>query len=89
MIEIIQHAGADMQESDGVVECLIRRLQREFAKNMDDDLNVKKAFDELVRTLSRLTRLARMNKVTTKDAQRIIDTLKNIDRVVQVFQLHP
>ena len=89
MIEIIQHAGAGVQESDGVVEGLIRRLQREFAKNMDDDLNVKKAFDELVRTLSRLTRLARMNKVTTKDAQRIIDTLKNIDRVVQVFQLHP
>ena len=89
MIEIIQHAGADVQESDGAVEGLIRRLQREFAKNMDDDLNVKKAFDELVRTLSRLTRLARMNKVTSKDAQRIIDTLKNINRVVQVFQLHP
>jgi len=89
MIEIIQHAGADVQESDGAVEGLIRRLQREFAKNMDDDLNVKKAFEELVRTLSRLTRLARMNKVTSKDAQRIIDTLKNINRVVQVFQLHP
>jgi len=89
MIEIIQHADAGVRESDGAVMELIRRLQRKFEKNMDNDLNVKTAFEELVRTLSRLARLARMNKVTSKDAQRIIDTLKRIDRVLQVFNLTP
>ncbi|RZN40181.1 MAG: hypothetical protein EFT35_03175 [Methanophagales archaeon ANME-1-THS] len=87
MIAIIQHAGATVRESDGTVEELVGRLKHDFEKNMDDDLKVKKAFDELVHTLARLTRLARMDKVSSTDAQRIIKTLETIDRVVQVFQL--
>jgi cysteinyl-tRNA synthetase len=86
MITIIQHAGTDVQASDSAVKDLIMRLQLDFEKNMDDDLNLELAFDELFRTLSRLTSLVRMNKVIPKDARRIIEALKSIDRVLQVFQ---
>ena len=87
MIDSIHHAGAGVQESDGAVKELSERLKHDFEKNMDNDLQVKEAFDELFRTLVRLTRLTKKKKVTSGDAQHIITTLKNIDSVLQVFPI--
>ena len=87
MIAIIHHAGAGVQASDGAVKELSERLKRDFEKKMDNDLQVKEAFDELFRTLLILTRLAKKKKVTSEDAQHIITTLKSIDHVLQVFPI--
>jgi cysteinyl-tRNA synthetase len=87
MIDSIHHAGAGVQASDGAVKELSERLKHDFEKKMDNDLQVKEAFDELFRTLLILTRLAGKKKVTSEDAQHIITTLKSIDRVLQVFPI--
>lgn len=84
-IDIIRHAGKGVQKSDNAVQELIGRLKPGFEKNMDNDLNVKHAFDELVRTLLALGKLAGKNRVAPEDAERIIAALKDIDSVLQVF----
>lgn len=82
-IDIIRNAGKGVQKSDNRVEELIGRLKPGFEKNMDNDLNVKQAFDEVARTLMKLGK----NRVAPDDAERIIAALKDIDSVLQVFKL--
>lgn len=87
MLDSIHHAGAGVRKSDGAVKELSERVKHDFEKNVDNDLQVKEAFDELFRTLVRLTRLTKKKKVTSEDAQHIITTFKNIDSVLQVFPI--
>jgi len=87
MIDSIQDADAGVQKSDDAVKELIEHLKQDFEKNMDDDLNVKQAFDDMLSALIQLTELAKLNRVTSEDAKRIITTLKSIDSVLQVFKL--
>ncbi len=87
MIDSIQDAGAGVQKSDDAVKELIEHLKQDFEKNMDDDLNVKQAFDGMLSALLQLTELAKLNRVTSEDTKRIIATLKSIDSVLQVFKL--
>ncbi len=87
MIDCLHHTGAGVERSADSVTELILRLQLDFTRNMDDDLNVKPAFDELFHTLTRLTRLAKQKKITAEDAESIIATLDGINSVLQVFNL--
>lgn len=87
MIDTIRHAGIDVQRSDKKVEGLIERLKIDFEKNMDNDLDVRHAFDDLSRTLTHLTRIAEKKGITSEDALRIIAQLERIDSVLQVFRL--
>ncbi|KCZ71417.1 cysteinyl-tRNA synthetase [Candidatus Methanoperedens nitroreducens] len=85
MINTIRNLGTGMHKTDNAVNELIMRLKRDFEKNMDNDLNVKPAFDSMLNTLSGLTELAEKSRVTPGDAERITAVLKSIDRVLQVF----
>ncbi|MBE0521090.1 MAG: class I tRNA ligase family protein [Candidatus Methanoperedenaceae archaeon] len=78
---------ADAQESDDSVEVLTEGLKTGFEKNMDNNLDVKQAFNDIAGTLSRLSRLAGNNGITSKDAGRIMEVLTGIDHVLRVFEL--
>lgn len=58
-----------------------RQLQSAFTGNMDDDLNVKAAFDALQRVLCRI-RAAELNP---GQARNILETLRKLDDVLQVI----
>lgn len=80
-------AGADGSESDVSVDRLVEHLKLDFEQSMDDDLNVKQAFDGMLATLLKLGRLAAKEKVTLEDAKRFMDVLAEIDEVMQVLRV--
>jgi cysteinyl-tRNA synthetase len=85
MIGMIQRSNTDKQKSIEKVVKLIPRLKLDFEKNMDNDLDVKNAFDGLFKTLSILAEYSRKNLITQNDKDTIIAILRNIDDVFQVF----
>jgi hypothetical protein len=52
---------------------------------MNNDLQVRSAFDALYETTSQLTALARNGKISKEDADQTTKTLKKIDEVLQVI----
>lgn len=85
MIDAFRHVKG-LQKSCDEVKGLIEHLKLDFEKNMDNDLDVKKAFDGVFDNLTQLAGLLRENRVSTEDAGRIIDTLISMDNVLQVFK---
>jgi cysteinyl-tRNA synthetase len=60
---------------------LIRRLVTCFENHMNDDLNVRKAFDEVHAVVARLVRLKAAGKIGPEDSRRIEKALARIDSV--------
>jgi cysteinyl-tRNA synthetase len=56
-----------------------------FELNMDNDLDVKAAFNKLYESLSKLHKLLVQRKLSAKDAKAAIDGLHRIDSVLQVI----
>lgn len=83
MIDTIKIAN-DTHSSDNRTETLAGRLQAAFEENMDNDLDVKKAFDSILSTLSQLPGEKGVEK---EHAQEIITVLTGIDSVLHVFGL--
>lgn len=81
----IERSTKTTNESDPKVSQLIAKLKHDFESNMNNDLQVKSAFDALFETTSRLAVLARKGKVNKKDADQAVKTLKSIDNVLQVI----
>ena len=61
-------------------DTLQRRIKKMFMKNMNDDLNVKDAFDDLFGIISNLE----VNKLKPQTASGIMTILREIDEVFQV-----
>jgi hypothetical protein len=59
----------------------------DFEKNMNNDLDVKQAFDGLFKILSIISKYSRKNLITRTDKDTIMATLRKIDSVFQVFGL--
>jgi cysteinyl-tRNA synthetase len=85
MIALIKKAGIDV--STGRAAELIEWLEQDFRKNMDDDLDVKHAFDDLSAILKKKTVLADRKQVSQQETKRIITVLTDIDKVLQIFKL--
>jgi cysteinyl-tRNA synthetase len=56
-----------------------------FERNMNDDLNVKAAFDELYRTVLRLRDLMKQGQLSAKEATTAMGGLRAVDGVLQVI----
>jgi cysteinyl-tRNA synthetase len=56
-----------------------------FQSNMDEDLNVKTAFDKLFQTVLQLHRLLKQGKLSAKDAEAALSGLHRVDCVLQVI----
>ena len=85
MVDKIQSSKTTVGSSDKKTKNLIAKLKYVFEENMNDDLHVKKAFDALFRTVSRLSSLAEKGKVSIGDTEEIMADLKSIDQVLQVI----
>lgn len=76
----------DHETSDKIKE-LTHHLKLDFETNMDNDLDVKNAFDGLYKTLSIILKYSKKNVMTQNNKDTIIDTLTSIDDVFKVFGL--
>ena len=56
-------------------------LKRIFVKHMDNDLNVKDAFDELCRAVNKI----KADELATVEASEILESLRGIDEVLRVI----
>jgi len=65
---------------------LIRRLATGFEKRMNDDLDVKGAFDSLYETVEALAKMAVSGKLSKKDRQEAARSVARIDGVMQVMK---
>lgn len=83
LIAGIRGAQESERRSEPEIADLARRLTRDFELHMDADLDVKGAFEAIVRTLH----LATEHRITGADAQKLLDSLTRVDEVLQVFGL--
>lgn len=76
---------AKSEESSGKAKNLVDYLILAFEKNMNNDLNVKDAFDTLFSTLKKLDNLRKRGKLSYKDARTATDKIRKIDNVLQII----
>ncbi|HLC00136.1 MAG TPA: class I tRNA ligase family protein [Candidatus Bathyarchaeia archaeon] len=63
---------------------LVARIVQGFEKNMNCDLDVKSAFDELFAIVERLHRLKMVGGLSAEDANAALNALERVDRVLKV-----
>ncbi|MFB0561535.1 MAG: class I tRNA ligase family protein [Candidatus Lokiarchaeia archaeon] len=64
---------------------LVEQIITSFEKNMNNDLNVKAAFNNLFQIISKLNTLRDQGKMSAKDAHTAKDNLQKIDKVLQII----
>lgn len=62
-------------------EKLINKITTDFENNMDNDLDVKSAFDSLYETTAKLHKIRQ--SLGTQDVKNVLDSLRRVDRVLQ------
>jgi cysteinyl-tRNA synthetase len=64
---------------------LVASMISGFEENMDDDLDVQGAFDQLFKTVSRLGILNKTGRLSAEDANAALEGLRRVDRVLNVI----
>jgi len=72
-------------ESSEKAKKLVGDIITGFERNMNDNLNVKAAFDDLFKDISKLNTLRNQGKLGSKDARMAVANLRKIDCVLQVI----
>ncbi|HIH45040.1 MAG TPA: class I tRNA ligase family protein [Candidatus Methanoperedenaceae archaeon] len=83
-VESLQGAAGTGTGDAGVRE-LTGRLRKDFERNMDNDLDVRLAFDDMLEVLLKLKRLADSGKVSPQDASDAVGELRKMDYVFQLL----
>jgi cysteinyl-tRNA synthetase len=83
MVQELQKANSS--DSSEEAKGLAGRVVTVFDRNMNDDLNVKAAFDEVSETIARLHELMKQEKLGAEDANMVVRDLRRIDSVSQVI----
>ena len=73
------------QKSDVTAKKLIKKITTDFEENMNNDLQVKDAFNSLYKTVSKLVALTEKQMLRAEDSKKALEKLKSIDYVLQVF----
>jgi cysteinyl-tRNA synthetase len=76
---------ASSHDSGKKTSSLISNLTARFEESMNNDLNVKLAFDNLFKTVATLTSLRDNGRLTKDDCNGIAQALKRVDGVLQVI----
>lgn len=79
--ERLIRGSGDGKSDSSIVNALIRSLTSGFERHMNDDLDVKRAFDHVYDTAADLVRLASNGKLGPKERRRAGDGLNRIDSV--------
>jgi hypothetical protein len=85
MVKKLDFAENCGQKSSSKAKKLVNRIKSDFEKSMNDDLQVKTAFDFLYKTVSRLVKLSRNRMLSAEDSMEVLEKLKSIDYVLQVI----
>jgi len=85
MVKSLQNTPATTRKPNQRAQKLIAKLRKGFEENMDNDLHVKDAFDQLFRAVSKLVKLKNKGKINSQEAGKAIAVLKNVDQVLQVI----
>jgi cysteinyl-tRNA synthetase len=64
---------------------LVKEIVSRFEKNMNDDLRVREAFDDVSHVVSRLYELNKGGRLSYEDAQAALANLRRIDQVFQIL----
>lgn len=73
------------QKSSAQAKDLIKKIKTDFEKNMNNDLQVKAAFDSLYTTVSKLVKLKEKQMLSVEDSKEALTKLKAIDYVLQAI----
>jgi cysteinyl-tRNA synthetase len=79
---------AETKESNQKAKKLVDDLIRVFESHMNDDLNVRAAFDDLFSVVKKLDGLRKRGKLSHEDACAATNRLRKIDSVLQVVFQH-
>lgn len=64
---------------------LVKKIKLDFEDHMNDDLQVKAAFDSMYKTVSQLVKLQGKERLGVKDSREALANLKAIDYVLQII----
>lgn len=73
------------QKSSIRAKKLVQQIQAGFVENMNNDLDVKAAFDSLYRTVSSLVKLKEKQMLSDEDSKEALKKVKDIDYVLQTI----
>jgi cysteinyl-tRNA synthetase len=85
---MVKKLGADdgaEQESSAQAKKLVNQIKSGFEENMNNDLQVKDAFDSLCGTVSSLVELKEKHELSVEDSKEALAKLKAIDYVLQAI----
>ncbi len=85
MVKKLDVAEGYGQKSSSQAKKLVKQINTDFEDNMNNDLQVKAAFDSLYKTISRLVKLGKNGMLSAEDSKRASENLKSIDYVLQVI----
>ena len=77
--------GKQDYETDRKVEAIVSSFTSGFEKHMDNDLHVSEALAELFNFVSETNKLLIQNKVSKANAQKMLDSLLSIDKVLGII----
>ena len=85
MLKNLKVAEGSDQKSSSEAKELVKRIKIDFEENMNNDLQVKAAFDSLYKTVSRLVQLKEKQKLSVEDSEKVLEQLEAIDYVFQAI----
>lgn len=81
-LDFVENCG---KKSSAEAKKLVYRIESDFEKRMNDDLQVRTAFDSLYKTVSRLAKLSENRMLSAEDSMEVLEKIKSIDYVLQVI----
>jgi cysteinyl-tRNA synthetase len=85
MVKNLNVAEGSEQKSSAKAKELVKQITTDFEENMNNDLQVKAAFDSLYKTVSRLAELKEKQMLSVEDSKEALAKLKAIDYVLQAI----
>jgi len=85
MVKSLSVAEGGEQKSSVRAKKLVKKIKTDFEENMNNDLQVKAAFDSLYKTVSTLVRLKKRQGLSAEDSKEALAKLKAIDYVLQAI----
>jgi len=85
MVKKLNSTEGSEQKSSAAAKKLVKKIKSDFEEHMNDDLQVKAAFDSLYDTVSVLVKLEEQKMLSTEDSKEALAELKAIDYVLQAI----
>jgi cysteinyl-tRNA synthetase len=85
MVKKLDAAEGSEQQSNTAAKKLVKKIKSDFEAHMNDDLQVKAAFDSLYDTVSSLVKLEEQKMLSAEDSKEALAELKAIDYVLQAI----